>query len=184
ILNWILPLCCLTKETESVSCLSKDGFKVRLGIKTALGDDAYEWNESEMFLFKSTLAYAMRKQTNQDTYKNHSNILICLLFMFMVTSPDDPTQLIPKEQVEQAFVGIPPTLAVPITYDTEPWLIVFGVVSGAVARGIVALLMSTVSKKTTVSNVLLTNHSNTILCFLLKLHGGLKSFKRSLKLLF
>ncbi|MGD1551661.1 hypothetical protein ACP6H7_27150, partial [Vibrio harveyi] len=150
---------------------SRDGFKVRLSIKTALGDDAYEWNESEMFLFRSTLAYAMRKQTKQDTY-NITNILVCndtqrVSFVFVVTSPDDPDQLIPKEQIEEAvrqnkhrinnafllsdmtleFVGIPPTLGAPIIYDTEPWLIVFGVVIGAVAVGIVALLMSTVSKK-------------------------------------
>ncbi|KAF4096396.1 collectrin [Onychostoma macrolepis] len=150
---------------------SQDGFKVRLSIKTALGDEAYEWNESEMFLFRSTLAYAMRKQSNQDTY-NITNILVCndtqrVSFVFVVTSPNDPDQLIPKEQVERAvrqnkhrinnafllsdmtleFMGIPPTLATPITYDTEPWLIVFGVVIGAVAVGIVALLMSTVSRK-------------------------------------
>ncbi|XP_051736801.1 collectrin [Ctenopharyngodon idella] len=150
---------------------STDGFKVRLSIKTALGDNAYEWNESERFLFRSTLAFAMRRHTNKDTY-NIENILVCndtqrVSFVFVVTSPDDPTQLIPKEQVEQAvkkskhrinsafllsdmtleFVGIPPTLAPPITYDTPPWLIVFGVVIGAVAVGIVALLMSTVSKR-------------------------------------
>ncbi|XP_073679709.1 collectrin [Garra rufa] len=150
---------------------SKDGFKVRLSIKTALGNDAYEWNESEMFLFRSTVAYAMRKQTNQDTY-DITNILVCndtqrVSFVFVVTSPNNSAQLIPKAQVEQAvrqnkhrinnafllsdmtleFVGIPPTLSAPITYDTPPWLIVFGVVIGAVAVGIVALLMSTASKK-------------------------------------
>ncbi|KTG47113.1 hypothetical protein cypCar_00026729 [Cyprinus carpio] len=155
----------------SLSVDSQDGFKVRLSIKTGLGDDAYEWNESEMFLFRSTLAYAMRKHSNQDTY-TIDNILVCndtqrVSFVFVVTSTDDPDQLIPKEQVELAvrqnkhrinnafllsdmtleFMGIPPTLSAPIIYDTEPWLIVFGVVIGAVAVGIVALLMSTVSKK-------------------------------------
>ncbi|RXN10010.1 collectrin precursor [Labeo rohita] len=162
---------------------SKDGFKVRLSIKTALGNDAYEWNESEMFLFRSTVAYAMRKQTKQDTY-DITNILVCndtqrVSFVFVVTSPDDPANMIPKAEVEKAvsmpdpshiihysrlnkhrinsafllsdmtleFVGIPPTLEAPITYETQPWLIVFGVVIGAVAIGIVALLMSTASKK-------------------------------------
>ncbi|KAK9954638.1 hypothetical protein ABG768_016689 [Culter alburnus] len=155
---------------------STDGFKVRLSIKTALGDNAYDWNESEMFLFQSTLAFAMRRHTEQDTY-NIANILVCnntprVSFVFVVTSPDDPTKLIPKEQVEEAvrkskhrinsafllsdmtleFIGIPPTLATPITYDTPPWLIVFGVVIGAVAVGILALLMSTVSKRRRAKN--------------------------------
>ncbi|NP_001132930.1 collectrin precursor [Danio rerio] len=150
---------------------SKDGFKVRISLKTALGNDAYEWNESEKFLFRSTLAYAMRKKTGEDTY-NIENILVCndtkrVSFIFVVTLPADPTQLIPKEEVERAvrqskhrinnafllsdmtleFVGVPPTLAVPIQYNTPPWLIVFGVVIGIVAVGIVALLMSTVSKR-------------------------------------
>ncbi|XP_077074733.1 collectrin [Siphateles boraxobius] len=151
---------------------SKDGFKVRLSIRTALGDKAYEWNKSEMFLFRSTLAFAMRRANQSSQDYNIANILVCndtqrVSFVFVVTSPDDPTRLIPKEQVEQAvrlskhrinnafllsdttleFVGIPPTLAAPITYDTPPWFIVFGVVMGAVAVGLIALLMSTVSKR-------------------------------------
>ncbi|KAG1960719.1 collectrin [Pimephales promelas] len=153
---------------------SMDGFKVRLSIKTALGDKAYEWNKSEMFLFQSTLAFAMNRanKSNQDTNYNIENILVCndtkrVSFVFVVTSPDDPSKLVPKEQVEQAvrlskhrinsafllsdmtleFVGIPPTLAAPVKYDTPPWLIVFGVVMGAVAVGIMALLTSSVSKR-------------------------------------
>ncbi|XP_051948236.1 collectrin-like [Xyrauchen texanus] len=149
----------------------KEGYKVRLSIKTALGNDAYEWNESEMFFFRSTLAFSMRKYFKQDTY-DISNILVChetqrVSFVFVVTSPVNRTQLIPKEEVEQAvrlnkhrinnafllsdmtleFVGIPPTLAAPITYSTPPWLIVFGVVIGVVAVGILSLLMSSVTKR-------------------------------------
>ncbi|KAI7794529.1 collectrin [Triplophysa rosa] len=149
----------------------KDGYKVRLSIKTALGDEAYEWNESEMFLFRSSLAFAMRKYTQRETF-DISNILVCnetkrVSFVFVVTSPNDSTKLIPKDHVASAvrqhkhrinsafllsdgtleFVGIPPTLAAPITYSTQPWLIVFGVVIGAVAVGIVSLLMSTMTRR-------------------------------------
>ncbi|XP_051518166.1 collectrin [Myxocyprinus asiaticus] len=149
----------------------KEGYKVRLSLKTALGDNAYEWNASEMFFFRSTLAFSMRKYFNEETY-DISNILVCnetqrVSFVFVVTSPVNPTQLIPKEEVERAvklskhrinnafllsdmtleFVGIPPTLAAPITYSTPPWLIVFGVVIGVVAVGILSLLMSSVTKR-------------------------------------
>lgn len=166
----VLLLILLPPMVAEDLCEDSNGFKVRLSIKTALGDNAYVWNESEMFLFRSTLAFAMR-QTNQGAY-DIENILVCnetqrVSFVFVVTSPADSMQLIPKEQVEEAvrkskhrinnafllsdmtleFVGIPPTLAAPITYDTPPWLIVFGVVIGAVAVGIVALLMSTVTKR-------------------------------------
>ncbi|XP_051515642.1 collectrin-like [Myxocyprinus asiaticus] len=147
----------------------KDGYKVRLSLKTALGDNAYEWNTNEMFFFRSTLAFAMRRY-NQEMY-DISNILVCnetqrVSFVFVVTSPENKTQLISKEDVERAirlskhrinnafllsdmtleFVGIPPTLAAPITYSTPPWLIVFGVVMGVVAVGILSLLMSSVTK--------------------------------------
>ncbi|XP_056588157.1 collectrin isoform X2 [Triplophysa dalaica] len=149
----------------------KDGYKVRLSIKTALGDKAYDWNESEMFLFRSSLAFAMRKYTQEEKFEI-SNILVCnetkrVSFVFVVTSPNDSTKLIPKDQVASAvrkhrhrlnsafllsdgtleFVGIPPTLATPITYSTQPWLIVFGVVIGAVAVGILSVLMSTMTRR-------------------------------------
>ncbi|XP_036396743.1 collectrin [Megalops cyprinoides] len=148
-----------------------NGYKVRLSIKTALGDKAYEWNESEMFLFRATLAFAMRKHFNTETY-DVSNILVCndtprVSFWFVVTKPENTSQLVPGAQVEVAvrksrnrinsaflltdqtlqFLGIPPTLAAPYEPATPPWLIVFGVVISLVTIGILALLISTFVQK-------------------------------------
>ncbi|XP_030642883.1 collectrin [Chanos chanos] len=169
----ILFLLCLTHTSAQDLCKSDtdDGYKVRLSIKTALGDDAYTWNDSEQFLFKATLAFAMMQYMPEETF-NLSNILICdeterVSFWFVVMSPQNQSQLIPKAEVENAvrksrnrinsaflltdktleFVGIPPTFAAPVVYTTPPWLIVFGVVIGAVCAGIVAILISTFIQK-------------------------------------
>ncbi|KAJ8378724.1 hypothetical protein AAFF_G00237020 [Aldrovandia affinis] len=150
---------------------ASDGYKVRLSIKTALGDHAYEWNESEMFLFKANLAYAMRRHFNMQTY-NVSNIIVCdetprVSFWFVVANPADTSQLIPGGEVEEAvrksrnrinnaflltdqtlqFLGIAPTLATTVIPNTPPWLIAFIVVICVVSAGILALLVSTFMKK-------------------------------------
>ncbi|XP_033864484.2 collectrin-like [Acipenser ruthenus] len=143
----------------------QDAYKVRLSIKTALGANAYEWNESEQFLFRATLAFAMRKYTGQETF-NVSSVIVCdetprVSFWFVVTNPNNTATLIPKNAVEEAvrlsrnrinsafllsdktlqFLGIPPTLAPPSQPSLPVWLIVFGVVMGIVTTGILALII-------------------------------------------
>ncbi|XP_019936353.1 collectrin [Paralichthys olivaceus] len=150
---------------------ASDGYKVRLSINTALGEEAYPWTQSEMFLFRATLAFAMRNHISGQEFEV-SNIVVCdetprVSFWFVVTSPLNTSELVDKENVEAAvrqsrnrinnafllsdntleFVGITPTLAAPVNPDTPPWLIVFGVVMGAVGAGIIVVLVSSVVQK-------------------------------------
>ncbi|XP_070765618.1 collectrin [Enoplosus armatus] len=172
-LEKILFLLCLSSALAEQRCKpdASDGYKVRLSIKSALGDQAYVWNENEMFLFRATLAFAMRNHISGQEF-DVSNIIVCdetprVSFWFVVTSPLNTSRLVDKEDVEEAvrksrnrinsaflltdktleFIGIPPTLAAPLNPDTPPWLIVFGVVMGAVGAGIVILLVSSVVQK-------------------------------------
>ncbi|XP_034387186.1 collectrin [Cyclopterus lumpus] len=150
---------------------ASDGYKVRLSINSALGDQAYVWNENEMFLFRATLAFAMRTYSDGQEY-DVANVVVCdetprVSFWFVVTSPLDASLLVDKRRVEEAvrksrsrinsaflltddtleFIGIPPTLEAPVAPDTPPWLIAFGVVMGGVGAGIVVLLVSSVVQK-------------------------------------
>ncbi|XP_035508716.1 collectrin [Morone saxatilis] len=167
-LEKILILLCLSSALAEQPCKpdASDGYKVRISIKTALGDEAYVWNENEMFLFRATLAFAMRSHLNGQEF-NVSNIIVCdetprVTFWFVVTSPLNTSGLVDKGVVEEAirksrnrinsaflltdktleFIGITPTLAAPVNPDTPPWLIVFGVVMGAVGAGIIVVLVS------------------------------------------
>ncbi|KAM6446915.1 angiotensin-converting enzyme 2 [Liasis olivaceus] len=149
---------------------SKDAIQVRISLKTALGDTAYKWDESEMYLFKSTIAYAMQKYflevKNQTVLFQTDNVHVSdvtqrISFYFTVSMPNNVSDLVPKSEVEDAirlsrgrineafrlndqtleFVGILPTLAPPYESPITVWLVVFGVVIGVVVIGIVTLII-------------------------------------------
>ncbi|XP_040324140.1 angiotensin-converting enzyme 2 isoform X2 [Herpailurus yagouaroundi] len=145
--------------------------KVRISLKSALGDEAYEWNDNEMYLFRSSVAYAMReyfsKVKNQMIPFVEDNVWVSNLkprisFNFFVTASKNVSDVIPRSEVEEAirmsrsrindafrlddnsleFLGIQPTLSPPYQPPVTIWLIVFGVVMGVVVVGIVLLIVS------------------------------------------
>ncbi|XP_006835673.1 PREDICTED: angiotensin-converting enzyme 2 [Chrysochloris asiatica] len=143
--------------------------KVRISLKSALGDKAYEWNANEMYLFSSSIAYAMReyflKVKNQTISFGVEDVHVTdkqprVSFKFFITMPKNQSDIIPKTEVEEAirmsrgrindafrlddnsleFVGIQPTLVPPYEPPVVIWLIVFGVVMGVVVIGIIVLI--------------------------------------------
>ncbi|XP_068599963.1 collectrin [Brachionichthys hirsutus] len=169
-LEKILFLVCLSSALAEPLCQpdAVEGYRVRLSIRGALGHQAYAWNENEMFLFRATLAFAMRNHLGDQDFQV-SNIMVCdetprVTFWFVVTSPLNASVLVDKDDVEQAvrksrhrinsafllsdqtleFIGIMPTLAVPVEPDIPPWLIAFGVVTGAVCAGLIVGMLSVV----------------------------------------
>ncbi|KAI4875043.1 hypothetical protein NFI96_001343 [Prochilodus magdalenae] len=156
---------------------SKDAVKVRLSLKAAMGENAYTWNENEMYLFRASMAYAMRQyyletkgtvvnfmSENIHTYKETPRVS----FYFVVTNPADKKKTIPKAEVEEAiwmsrgrlngafqlsddtfeFEGLRATFAPPAEQPVTVWLVVFGVVMGlVVCVGVYLVISGIVSRK-------------------------------------
>lgn len=150
---------------------SSNAIKVRISLKSALGDQAYVWDESELFLFKSSVAYAMRKyfaeEKKQEVDFQITDIHVGeqtqrISFYITVSMPGNISDIVPKADVESAirksrgrineafrlddntleFVGILPTLAAPYEPPVTIWLIVFGVVISLVVIGIIVLIVT------------------------------------------
>lgn len=181
-LGKITLLLCLSFALAEQLCREEhpDGVKVRVSLKTALEGDAYVWDENELFLFQSTVAYAMRKQVEGEEFEV-SNIDVCektarVSFWFVVTLPSQNSTTVKRWVVEKAiresrgrfnsaflltdqtleFIDIWPTLKSPVTYDTEPWLIVFGVVISLVVVAIFLLIFTSwIQKKNNQKQMLL-----------------------------
>ncbi|XP_020642422.3 angiotensin-converting enzyme 2 isoform X1 [Pogona vitticeps] len=147
-----------------------NAIKVRISLKAAMGDNAYKWTMNEIYLFKATIAYAMRQYflvNKTETVEFRSidvhvgGMTPRISFYFVVTMPGNTTDIVPRTEVEEAirmsrgrineafklddqtleFVGIPPTLAPPYEPPVTVWIIVFGVVIGLVVIGAVALII-------------------------------------------
>ncbi|XP_059106681.1 angiotensin-converting enzyme 2 [Peromyscus eremicus] len=180
LLNYFEPLFAWLKEQNKNSLVgwntdwspyADQSIKVRISLKSALGKNAYEWNDNEMYLFRSSVAYAMRvyfaKNKTQIVPFGVEDIHVSDLkprvsFNFFVTSPQNVSDIIPRKDVEDAirssrgrindvfglddnsleFLGIYPTLAPPYQPPVTIWLIIFGVVMGIVVVGIVILIFT------------------------------------------
>ncbi|XP_006751368.1 angiotensin-converting enzyme 2-like [Leptonychotes weddellii] len=180
LLNYFDPLFTWLKEQNRNSFVgwntvwspyADQSIKVRISLKSALGEKAYKWNDNEMYLFRSSIAYAMReyfsKEKNQTIPFVEDNVWVNDLkprisFTFFVTLPGNVSDIIPRADVEEAirmsrgrindafrlddksleFLGIQPTLGPPYQPPVTIWLIVFGAVMGVVVVGIVLLIFS------------------------------------------
>ncbi|XP_036602737.1 collectrin [Trichosurus vulpecula] len=156
---------------------AKNAFKVRLSLKTALGDKAYAWNGNEEYLFKAMVAFSLRTFSNRETIET-SNVLLCnvtkrVSFWFVVTDPSK-NQTLPAGEVQAAirmnrnrinnafflndqtleFLEIPTTLGPPAEPSTPVWIIMFGVVFCLVIIGIALLIMSGIHRRRRKSNTL------------------------------
>ncbi|NXE03964.1 ACE2 enzyme, partial [Lophotis ruficrista] len=150
---------------------SSNAIKVRISLKSALGEQAYEWNDNELFLFKSSIAYAMRKYFAR-VKKQEVNFQIAdihvgeqtqrISFYLIVSMPGNISDIVPKADVENAirlsrgrineafrlddntleFVGLLPTLAPPYEPPVTIWLILFGIVISLVVIGVVVLIIT------------------------------------------
>ncbi|XP_019384825.1 PREDICTED: collectrin [Crocodylus porosus] len=150
---------------------AQNAFKVRLSLKTALGDNAYAWDASEEYLFKAMVAFAMRRYSSQKTTQI-SNVLLCnvtdrVSFWFVVTDSSKNATTVPRGEVEAAirmtrnrinnafllndrtmqFLKISSTLSPPTEPSVPIWLVVFGVVFCLIVAGIIFLIVSGIQQR-------------------------------------
>ncbi|XP_057703156.1 angiotensin-converting enzyme 2 [Corythoichthys intestinalis] len=160
----------------AVDPYSKDAIKVRLSLKMAMGDEAYSWNSNEQYLFRASVAYALRQyysQKNNTLLFTAENVLTYkqtprISFYMVVTNPVTPSQFVPKEDLKAAirlsrgrindafqlddhtleFDGIPATLSPPVEQPVEVWLVVFGVVMAVVVlMGLFLIISGIIERK-------------------------------------
>ncbi|KFP42825.1 Collectrin, partial [Chlamydotis macqueenii] len=149
---------------------AQNAFKVRLSIKTALGDNAYAWDANEEYLFKAMVAFAMRRYSSKSTTQI-SNVLLCnvtdrVSFWFVVTDSSKNVTTVPESEVEAAiryshcccslfFLSdwgyVYGLLTGSMLKSSDPstpvWLIVFGVVLCLIVAGIIFLIVAGIQQR-------------------------------------
>uniref|UniRef100_A0A8C2USY1 Collectrin, amino acid transport regulator n=2 Tax=Chinchilla lanigera TaxID=34839 RepID=A0A8C2USY1_CHILA len=149
---------------------AENAFKVRLSIRTALGDKAYVWDTNEEYLFRAMVAFSMRKVPNRETTEI-SHVLLCnvtqrVSFWFVVTDPSK-NHTLPADEVQSAirmnrnrinnvfflndqtleFLKIPSTLAPPTDPSVPIWIIIFGVIFCVVIVATTLLILSGIRQR-------------------------------------
>nr|XP_058906226.1 collectrin [Kogia breviceps] len=144
---------------------AENAFKVRLSLRTALGDKAYAWDTNEEYLFKAMVAFSMRRVPNREATEI-SHVLLCnvtqrVSFWFVVTDPSR-NHTLPAVEVQSAirmnrnrinnafflndqtleFLRIPATLAPPTDPSVPIWIIIFGVIFCIVIVATMLLILS------------------------------------------
>ncbi|XP_012915066.1 collectrin isoform X2 [Mustela lutreola] len=149
---------------------AENAFKVRLSIRTALGDKAYAWDTNEEYLFKAMVAFSMRKVPNRETTEI-SHVLLCnvtqrVSFWFVVTDPSK-NHTLPAVEIQSAirmnrnrinnafflndqtleFLKIPSTLAPPTDPSMPIWIIIFSVIFCIVIVAVMLLILSGIRQR-------------------------------------
>eukprot|EP00070_Physeter_catodon_P031791 XP_028338685.1 collectrin-like [Physeter catodon] len=88
---WLLFFLVTAIHAELCQPDAENAFKVRLSLRTALGDKAYAWDTNEEYLFKAMVAFSMRRVPNREATEI-SHILICditqwVSFWFLAKDP-------------------------------------------------------------------------------------------------
>ncbi|KAM4818882.1 collectrin [Thomomys bottae] len=167
---WLLFFLVNAIQAELCQPDAENAFKVRLSIRTALGDKAYVWDTSEEYLFKAMVAFSMRKIPNRENTEI-SHVLLCnvtqrVSFWFVVTDPSK-NHTLPAAEVQSAirmnrnrinnafflddhtleFLKIPSTLAPPTDPPVPIWIIIFGVVFCIVIVATTLLVLSGIRQR-------------------------------------
>nr|XP_044996808.1 collectrin isoform X2 [Jaculus jaculus] len=106
---------------------AENAFKVRLSIRTALGDKAYVWDTNEEYLFRAMVAFSMRKVPNRGATEMNRNRINNAF------SLNDHTL---------EFLKIPSTFAPPMEPSVPIWIIIFGVIFCIVIVAVTLLILS------------------------------------------